>query len=305
MLLNRRGWSPFLSCRSCGRAWSCPHCDVSLVLHKLHRSASLRCHHCGHGEPVPESCPDCGSVALARHGVGTERLATLLGEAVAPLPVFRLDSDSAAAAGDPSRDPAAFRPGGVRRPGGHPDGRQGARLPGRGAERRAGRRRHPPLSRLPGRGADLRAGLPARRTQRPRRARGRVLVQTLAPDAPAIRHAAAHDAAGFLAGELERRRALRYPPFSHLVRIELRRTRQGAPSGPRSDSRQPWTGDFRRAPSCWARRLAFGFGVATAASSCSRPAIGPARWPRCAGPSRGSRLEGLRGVALSVDVDPQ
>ena len=50
---------------------------------------------------------------------------------------------------------------------------------------------------------------------------GRVLVQTLAPDAPAIRHAARHDAAGFLAGELERRRALRYPPFSHLVRIEL------------------------------------------------------------------------------------
>src|SRR5207247_3811474 len=50
---------------------------------------------------------------------------------------------------------------------------------------------------------------------------GRVLVQTLAPDAPAIRHAAAHDAPGFLAGELERRRALRYPPFSHLIRIEL------------------------------------------------------------------------------------
>ncbi len=50
---------------------------------------------------------------------------------------------------------------------------------------------------------------------------GRVLVQTLAPHAAAIRHAAAHDAEGFLAGELERRRALRYPPFSHLLRIEL------------------------------------------------------------------------------------
>jgi primosomal protein N' (replication factor Y) len=50
---------------------------------------------------------------------------------------------------------------------------------------------------------------------------GRVLVQTLAPDAAPIRHAASHDAPGFLAGELERRQALRYPPFSHLVRIEL------------------------------------------------------------------------------------
>ena len=52
------------------------------------------CHHCGHGEPVPESCPACGSVALARYGAGTERLATLLDEAVTPLPVFRLDSDT-------------------------------------------------------------------------------------------------------------------------------------------------------------------------------------------------------------------
>jgi primosomal protein N' (replication factor Y) len=50
---------------------------------------------------------------------------------------------------------------------------------------------------------------------------GRVLVQTLAPEAPAIRHAALHDAEGFLAAELERRRALGYPPFSHLVRLEL------------------------------------------------------------------------------------
>jgi primosomal protein N' (replication factor Y) len=53
---------------------------------------------------------------------------------------------------------------------------------------------------------------------------GSVLVQTLAPDAPAIRYAAAHDAAGFLAGEIERRRALRYPPFSNLVRVELTST---------------------------------------------------------------------------------
>ena len=53
---------------------------------------------------------------------------------------------------------------------------------------------------------------------------GRVLVQTLAPNAPAIRHAAVHDADGFLEGELERRRTLRYPPFSHLVRIELAAT---------------------------------------------------------------------------------
>ncbi len=57
---------------------------------------------------------------------------------------------------------------------------------------------------------------------------GRVLVQTMAPDAPAIAHAARHDAAGFVAGELERRRALRYPPFAHLVRVELTSTQADA-----------------------------------------------------------------------------
>ncbi|HEX8073941.1 MAG TPA: primosomal protein N', partial [Thermoleophilaceae bacterium] len=72
VLLNRRGWSNFLSCRSCGRVWDCPHCDVALVLHRAARR--LACHHCGHAEPVPSACPDCGSVSVARHGVGTERL---------------------------------------------------------------------------------------------------------------------------------------------------------------------------------------------------------------------------------------
>ena len=72
MLLNRRGWSNFLSCRSCGRVWSCPHCDVALVLHR--GGGYLACHHCGHREPAPTRCGDCSSMSVARHGAGTERL---------------------------------------------------------------------------------------------------------------------------------------------------------------------------------------------------------------------------------------
>ena len=72
VLLNRRGWSNFLTCTTCGRAWECPDCDVTLVLHRA--GGTLACHHCGHREPVPTSCPDCGSVSIARHGTGTERL---------------------------------------------------------------------------------------------------------------------------------------------------------------------------------------------------------------------------------------
>ncbi|HEY2536395.1 MAG TPA: primosomal protein N', partial [Solirubrobacteraceae bacterium] len=72
VLLNRRGWSNFLSCRSCGRVWSCPECDVALVLHR--REGYVACHHCGHRETAPERCEQCGSISVGRHGAGTERV---------------------------------------------------------------------------------------------------------------------------------------------------------------------------------------------------------------------------------------
>ena len=131
---------------------------------------------------------------------------------------------------------------------------------------------------------------------------GRVLVQTLAPDARAIRHAAAHDAEGFLAGELERRRALRYPPFSHLVRIELTSVEAGRAQAAAERFARPWSRDCRPAPSCWGRRLASGCGAATAASSCSRPSTGPARWPRSATRSRGLPRAASCGASPSAST---
>ena len=219
VMLNRRGWSPFLTCQSCGRAWGCPDCDVSLVVHK--RQGDLRCHHCGHAEAVPESCPDCGSVTLARHGSGTERVAAMVSDAVAPLPVFRLDSDSAAPAGAHldilRRFEAADR--GVL---------VGTQMVGKGHDfpdvvlsvvLDADATLRFPDFRSEERTFALVAQLAGRSGRGP--LGGSVLVQTLAPDAPAIRHAAQHDAHGFLTAELERRRVLRYPPFAHLVRLEL------------------------------------------------------------------------------------
>ncbi len=219
VLLNRRGWSPHLECRSCGRAWGCPECDVSLVLHK--REGRLRCHHCGHAERLPTFCPGCGSVTLARHGAGTERVAEILAEAVDPVPVFRLDSDSAAPAGrhlDILRRFDAAK-GGVL---------VGTQMVGKGHDfpdvvlsvvLDADATLRFPDFRSEERTFALVAQLAGRSGRGPRG--GRVLVQTLAPAAPAIRDAAAHDTPGFLAAELERRRALGYPPFSHLVRLEL------------------------------------------------------------------------------------
>jgi primosomal protein N' (replication factor Y) (superfamily II helicase) len=219
VLLNRRGWSPHLSCRSCGRAWTCPDCDVALVLHR--REGRLACHHCGRGEDVPAACPDCGSVTLARAGAGTERVEELISRLVDPLPVFRLDSDSAAAPDSHleilagfERAQAGVLVGTQMVAKGHDfadvslsvvlDADATLRFP----DFRAEERTFALVSQLAGRCGRGEAG-------------GRVLVQTLAPQADAIRAAARHDSAGFVASELERRRMLRYPPFSHLVRIEL------------------------------------------------------------------------------------
>jgi primosomal protein N' (replication factor Y) len=219
VMLNRRGWSPHLECRSCGRAWGCPECDVSLVFHK--REGRLRCHHCGYAESLPPVCPDCGSVTLARHGAGTERAAELIAELVSPLPVFRLDSDSAAPAGahlDILRSFDAAQQGVL----------VGTQMVGKGHDfpdvvlsvvLDADATLRFPDFRSEERTFALVAQLAGRSGRGPRG--GRVLVQTLAPEAAPIRHAAAHDAEGFLAGELGRRRALGYPPFSHLVRLEL------------------------------------------------------------------------------------
>jgi primosomal protein N' (replication factor Y) (superfamily II helicase) len=209
VLLNRRGWSNFLTCRSCGQAWECPSCDVTLVMHRA--EGLLACHHCGHREPVPSRCDACGSISIARHGTGTERL-----EAELTLgPVFRLDAD----VGDPASVLARFEAAGrgiligtqmVAKGHDFPDVDLGVVLDADATLRfpdfRAEERTFALVTQLAGRAGRGAAG-------------GRVLVQTLAPEERSIQLAARHDADTFLAGELERRRALRYPPFSTLVRI--------------------------------------------------------------------------------------
>jgi primosomal protein N' (replication factor Y) (superfamily II helicase) len=219
VMLNRRGFSPHLSCGACGSVIGCPHCDVSLVLHR--GLGRLACHHCGHAEPVPRACPECGSAALARYGAGTERIEALVAELVDPAPVFRLDADAAARRGAHGRLLADFgaAEGGVlvgtqMVAKGHDfsdvvlsvllDADSTLRYP----DFRAEERTFALVSQLAGRSGRGERG-------------GRVLVQTLAPDAAPIAAAARHDAPAFLAEELERRRAFGYPPYSTLIAVEL------------------------------------------------------------------------------------
>jgi primosomal protein N' (replication factor Y) len=217
LMINRRGWSTHLTCRSCGHAWECPQCDVSLI---LHRDGALRCHHCGHAEAKPEACPECSSVTIARVGSGTQRVEAELAELLAPLEVFRLDSDSAAGRGhsevlsrfESARSGVLVGTQMVAKGHDFPDVTLSVVLDADGALRlpdfRSEERTFALITQLAGRSGRGEAG-------------GRVLVQALATGAPSIRHAAQHDAAGFLAEELERRRVLRYPPFSHLIEVAL------------------------------------------------------------------------------------
>jgi primosomal protein N' (replication factor Y) (superfamily II helicase) len=224
VLLNRRGWSNFLSCRECGRVWECPNCDVTLVLHRT--VAEVACHHCGHSESVPRACPDCSSVSVARHGAGTEQLERELEELVAPLPVLRLDADSAAAEGVQSvlrrfeAAPAAVLVGTQMVAKGHdfPDVTLGVVLDADATLRF-------PDFRAEERTFALVAQLAGRSGRGPRG--GRVIVQALDASARALELAARHDADGFLAGELERRAALGYPPHGHLIRVVCASAEEG------------------------------------------------------------------------------
>jgi primosomal protein N' (replication factor Y) (superfamily II helicase) len=220
VLLNRRGWSNFVTCRSCGQVWMCPDCDVSLVLHRA--EDLLACHHCGHREPTPGRCEACGSISIGRHGTGTERLEHDLAEAGHP--VFRLDADTPRAAAVLAAFERAERGvlvGTQMVAKGHdfPDVTLGVVLDADATLRfpdfRAEERTFALVAQLAGR-----AGRGA--------ANGRVLVQTIAPDASSLAHAARHDSEGFLAGELARREALRYPPFSTLIRIVCSSAEPGA-----------------------------------------------------------------------------
>lgn len=216
VLLNRRGWSNFLSCRACGKAWECPQCAVTLVVHRGQNL--LACHHCGHRETTASQCDECGSVSLARHGAGTEQVESQLTD-VLGLSVFRLDADTVKTRDSIPRLLQRFREakrgvllGTQMVAKGHdfPDVGLGVVIDADSTLRfpdfRAEERTFALITQLAGRAGRGQAG-------------GEVLVQALAPDAMAVITASKHDTTTFLSGELARRQALSYPPFADLIRV--------------------------------------------------------------------------------------
>ncbi|MDE3178047.1 MAG: primosomal protein N', partial [Acidobacteriota bacterium] len=217
ILLNHRGYSWFLLCRSCGEAVACVNCSVSLTYHR--REQRCICHYCGHSAPVPERCPACGGEYLHYVGEGTEKIEDKLREMFPQARVERLDRDVARRAGSYQRILADFRQGRINILAGTQLIAKGHDFPGvtlvgivsadmglRLPDFRAAERTFQLLTQAAGR---------AGRGDAP----GRVLVQTFYPGHYAIRFAADQNYAGFFSKEMVFRRMMHYPPVTALASI--------------------------------------------------------------------------------------
>ena len=296
LLLNRRGMAPALHCRACGGTLRCNNCDVALVLHGDH---VLRCHHCGHTEPEPDTCPACGSTELARLGAGTQRLERELEAKLPELQRIRLDADTVEKPGALAEALTRFAQtdrvvliGTQMVAKGHHfsgvalaavvDADTGLGMP----DFRAEERTFQLLTQLAGRSG--------------RDAPGRVLVQTFQPDSRAIELAARHDVDRFLSGELERRRALGYPPFSHIVRIVVSGPDEDGPLQALTEVKEGLSGDVLGPAPLLRLRGKFRAQLVAKTDQPRALAAQASRLLSAAAPAM--RRAGLAAV---VDVDPQ
>ncbi len=216
-LLNRRGYSWFLLCRSCGQTERCVNCSISLTYHRHEKS--LICHYCGYQARVPAKCRACGSEYLYFVGEGTEKLEQKIAEMFPQARVARLDRDAARRPGHFLKILSDFKEGKI-------DILVGTQLIAKGHD-------FPQVTLVGIVSADTALALPDFRaaertfqllTQAAGRAgrgeaRGRVLVQTFYPDHYAIRLAAQQDFARFFAKEIQFRRLMHYPPAAALANV--------------------------------------------------------------------------------------
>ena len=219
LFLNRRGYSSFPMCGSCGKPVSCTHCDISLTFHQ--RIGAFLCHYCGYSRPADTVCPSCGADALRMLGLGTEKLQETIERLHPDARVARLDRDTTSRKGSIVKILRGLRQGKI-------DVLVGTQMVAKGhdfpnitlvgvvcadlslsfPDFRAGERTFQLLAQVAGR---------AGRGDRP----GRVVLQTYNPDHFSIQAARDQDFRAFYGREIEFRKALGYPPFSRLVQIRF------------------------------------------------------------------------------------
>lgn len=217
ILLNRRGYSSFILCRSCGETIQCPNCDVTLTYHRSERV--IVCHYCNHRKAVPKVCPACSKKYIYYVGEGTEQLEEMLTQLFPALRVARIDRDTTARRRVFEQSLSDFSAGKI-------DTLVGTQMLAKGhdfpnvtlvgvvsvdaglalPDFRSAERTFQLITQVAGR---------AGRGDRP----GKVLIQTYHPYHYALRHACAQDFAGFYNQEIQYRQNHSYPPFVALATI--------------------------------------------------------------------------------------
>jgi primosomal protein N' (replication factor Y) len=226
LFLNRRGYSTFISCRSCGYVMRCPDCGISMVYHRERRRAE--CHFCGRYLPLPATCPECGSGHIRHFGVGTEKVEELTKAAFPGVKTARLDLDSTARKGSAERILRDFGAGKT-------DILIGTQMVAKGLD-------YDNVSPVGIIAADVSLNIPDFRasertfqliTQASGRAGrgdeiGEVYVQTYSPGHYAVAAAATCDYDGFYETEILVRRALSYPPYGDIYQVTAYAASEGA-----------------------------------------------------------------------------
>ena len=217
LFVNRRGYSTFVSCRSCGYTVTCSQCDVSMTYHSAENV--LRCHYCGQEMPVPRTCPECGSPYIKYFGVGTQRVEEEVRKFFPDVPVLRMDNDTTRTKDAHAQLLARFRSGEARVLVGTQMIAKGLDFPEvtmvgiiaadamlKLPDYRSAERTFQLLTQVAGR---------AGRAEHP----GEVFLQTYDPENYAIEAASRQDYRAFYEEEMMRRRRALYPPYTLLARL--------------------------------------------------------------------------------------
>ncbi len=223
VFLNRRGFSNYLVCAECGYVFQCPNCSVSLTYHK--ETQDLKCHWCERSYDIPQRCPKCGSANIIERGIGTQKIVEELKILMPDKHIERFDRDSVAKRREFDRITDDLRKGRI-------DILVGTQMLSKGHD----------ISRI---GLVVVASLdsifsaPDFRAEEKavsliiqtagrsgRQKLGRVILQTISESPAIIRYIKNHDYELFLKDELQKRRDLLYPPFSHLIRIIIEKNKK-------------------------------------------------------------------------------
>ena len=222
LLMNRRGYNSFVSCRSCGYVVKCPNCDISMTYHIGDRDGRLRCHYCGAVVKPPETCPACGGHYIRYFGAGTQKVEEEVRKMLPGIPTVRMDFDTTGTKDGHGRILEEFRSGRARI-------LIGTQMIAKGLD-------FPQVTLVGVVAADLALNLPDYRsrerafqlfTQVAGRAGrgnspGEVIIQTRQPDNDAIACAVNFDFDGFSEYDLEFRKMLGFPPFTRLIAVHFR-----------------------------------------------------------------------------------